>query len=75
MTIKVWYSDETTETYNSIKEAEQGILVIVTGCNFACAVDSVAQIDENEDEGKYYSCNWSLRLEEIPDDLDEPVVT
>lgn len=45
MKIKVWYSDETTNEYESIEEARIGIFETVVGSNFSATVDSVAEVE------------------------------
>lgn len=58
--ILVEYSDETKETYNTIKEAEAGILEKVTDSNFEVLVDNITVGDE--ENGNHLSCEWSVKL-------------
>jgi len=59
--IRVKYLDGTEEIYNSIIEAEKGILETVTGCDFATTVVEFVEFTNNG-ETKELFCKWGLEL-------------
>ena len=61
MKITVHYSDGSTETYGSIRDAERGIQETVLGCNFATTVEDI----QVGDGGPQLLCSW--RVELLPD--------
>lgn len=62
--IIVEYNDGSEEVYNSIKEAREGILETVTGCDFATMVDSV-EVFKNKKFVRSLGCQWNVTLVEL----------
>ena len=63
--IKVTYTDGNVEGFPTIRETEEGILLTITGCDFATNVEKVEAIGEKGQFLFELICHWGLTLWQI----------
>lgn len=64
MRIRVEYTDGEKQIFedSTLEEAADSIRETVTGCDFSTQVESVEEIDENDEKLRTLYCDWGLKL-------------
>ena len=72
MKVRAFYTDESTEDFDSIPKAQDGIAETVCGCDFAATLDALYEINEDGDvlHNKPLQASWSVSITEpAPDEV------
>jgi hypothetical protein len=61
--IKVHYNDESVDEYNSLEDAEEGILLSFAESDNNVVPIYVEEVDANDKQLAVFGCTWKVTLE------------